>query len=86
MILPVCVWAGEAWDEWDEEKGFIPVIHWSAESALGTNRIEEMHRKRRPLLTNVPFWLFIKLDMEVTNRILAKICRFCQLSSHSRSL
>ncbi len=42
----VCL-AGEAWDEWDEEKGFIPVIHWSAESALGTNRIEEMHRIRR---------------------------------------
>jgi hypothetical protein len=37
-IICVCV-AGEAWDEWDEEKGFIPVIHWSAESALGTNRI-----------------------------------------------
>jgi hypothetical protein len=57
----VCV-AGEAWDEWDEEKGFIPVIHWSAESALGTRttRIEEMHRTDRPLLTYVPFWLIMQ--------------------------
>jgi hypothetical protein len=27
--------AGEDWDEWNEDKGFIPVMHWSAESALG---------------------------------------------------
>jgi hypothetical protein len=27
--------AGEPWDEWNEERGFIPVLHWSAESSLG---------------------------------------------------
>jgi hypothetical protein len=56
VIVLACV-AGEAWDEWDEEKGFIPVIHWSAESALGTTRIEEMHSKRG-LYTHTSFFLF----------------------------
>lgn len=30
---------GDAEEEWSKENGFIPIIHWSAQTAIGENNL-----------------------------------------------
>ena len=34
-VLRIFWFSGDVFTEWNEDKGFIPVLHWSAQSAIG---------------------------------------------------